>query len=829
MQDEKRQNSPDDVRTRQCPQCGLEVREDVSVCPQDGTVLILPLDQQENLKHKYQFIRTIGSGGMGVIYQARQLILNKMVAVKMLHPHLVSPNALQRFQIEGRAAAALSHPHIVVVHDMGVTDAGLPYIVMDYVEGVTLAQWLEQKGCMPVERALKMFLQVCDALSHAHSRSVLHRDIKPGNIMLVQTAEGIEEARVMDFGIAKLIDEADFGLQHLTKTGESIGSPLYMSPEQARGERIDATSDIYSFGCVMFETLTGTPPFAGKTQMETMLMHINDEPPSLASRGRIFSPRLEEVVAKSLSKSPEARFQSMNELKNELVSLLGKSGRGLGRFIFVQQAQSRTKRWLMPVACLLLVFGAIWWNRPFLADQWCRLCLTLQKASEQRARQGAIERALGNDTHPVNLSVQALGFKLNDRDLPILQKHATIADLNLSATDVADAGLESLKNLKLTRLNLDGTDVHGLAGLESIPSLTDLSLSNTSVGHDGLRSIASLGNLHSLNLSQSSVSDADLQYLRGSPNLQNVNLSHCLHVTSGAVEALRKSLNPTCNLSYTNGYQYHLEAQKQFDEHNLPAAIQLSTAAQASFLSQRNFFQYRIAVYFCGTCFNALHRFKEAAAMYEDAIKNVQAFNPKSNVLADMYFQQGFAYDNASEYEKALQCHLKVAQLLKGFESNDLTVDNLLWLAQDYKSLTQYDRALQIALEARKHFNGAPPANRTAVAGALESVIAEIYRLKLEPEQALPHSIEALKLLDSVPSFKTSPTVFNAQSELLSDYAMLRRFGDAEKMIKDFLTQPAPNGWRRRQYEALIDNLTAQNKLDEAEHYKLELQKLPPQ
>jgi serine/threonine-protein kinase len=234
---------------------------------------------------------------MGVIYKARHLILNKFVAIKTLHTHLVSPSAIRRFQVEGKAESLLSHPNIVSFHDLGVTQSGQPYIIMEYIDGETLAEVLRREGQLPLPRFLKIFWQICDGLSLAHKKSILHRDIKPTNIMLVHD-RGEDEVRIMDFGIAKMMDDTTAGAQQITKTGDMVGSPIYMSPEQARGLQTDQRSDLYSLGCVMYESLTGSPPFHGNTALDTVLMHLDSKPVPMkeASLGREVDPRIERVV-----------------------------------------------------------------------------------------------------------------------------------------------------------------------------------------------------------------------------------------------------------------------------------------------------------------------------------------------------------------------------------------------------------------------------------------------------------------------------------------------------------------------------------------------------
>ncbi len=284
------------------------------------------------LARNYEILALIGSGGMSVVYKARHKLMKSLAAIKMLHAHLLShQKTLQRFQQEAQAVKTLSHPNIVYVSDFGVTDDGQPYLVMDYLEGISLSELIRRQGKVEVERALHILTQTCDALSHAHGKGIIHRDLKPSNIMLVRQEADNDFVKIVDFGIAKLGEETQQG-QHLTQTGEVFGSPPYMSPEQCLGSKLDARSDVYSFGCVMYEALTGLAPFKGESSLATMHKHLNDtpQPLSLAGLDPRLAARLDAIVFKCLEKEPDKRYQTMQDVRAQLLQLQegGKIGRG---------------------------------------------------------------------------------------------------------------------------------------------------------------------------------------------------------------------------------------------------------------------------------------------------------------------------------------------------------------------------------------------------------------------------------------------------------------------------------------------------------------------
>jgi len=280
---------------------------------------------------RYEILSCIGSGGMGAVYLARQTVIERLVALKLLLPQRgLDELSLRRLRQEARAASQLAHPNIVRVFDFGVWE-DIPYLAMEYVDGRSLQQIIRENGPLDVEKAAHIFVQACDGLEVAHEQGVIHRDLKPGNIIIANNGTGQDHVKIVDFGIAKLARSESADDIHLTRTGEVVGSPPYMSPEQCLGRSLDQRSDIYSMGCVMYEVLTGHPPFRGATFVEIGAKHLGETPPALISA----CPRKKEVellqpiVMKALAKDPEHRFAAMSEMKAALTeaAALMKAGR----------------------------------------------------------------------------------------------------------------------------------------------------------------------------------------------------------------------------------------------------------------------------------------------------------------------------------------------------------------------------------------------------------------------------------------------------------------------------------------------------------------------
>jgi Serine/threonine protein kinase len=227
------------------------------------------------IAERFRIVEKIGGGGMGVVFKAIDQVLKRDVAVKVLDSAYTDQDIL-RFQQEAKACRAFNHPNLLTVLDFGLTGGNQPYLAMEYVSGNTLTNSIKGSQ-LDLHKSVNILMQICDGMSKAHELNIIHRDLKPSNILLTSTADGAILVKVIDFGIAKRIDEE----QKLTTAGVGIGSPLYMSPEQARGEEVDSRCDIYSFGCIGFEMLTGKPPFRGKDAIATMTMHMTHELPAL--------------------------------------------------------------------------------------------------------------------------------------------------------------------------------------------------------------------------------------------------------------------------------------------------------------------------------------------------------------------------------------------------------------------------------------------------------------------------------------------------------------------------------------------------------------------
>lgn len=507
----------------------------IDTCPNDGTKLVIEPSAGKLLFGKYQFLGVVGEGGMSVVYKARHPDLNKIYAVKMLHSHMVGPSAAGRFQQEARAASTINHRNVITIHDYGTSSDGQPYIVMDFLEGEDLSDRIRKRGPMPAEQAIELFIQICDGLACAHKKGIVHRDLKPSNVVLCdETDDGNFVPKLVDFGIAKVVaestgnsDQASSSGPALTRTGEVLGSPPYMSPEQCKGLQLDARTDIYSFGCLMFEVLTGHTPFIGENFMEIVFKHMEDPAPALraARPDREFPPRLEALVAKCLAKRRADRFQTMDEVQAELEQVyvdLRNPGRGRGKkttTIAVATVGGALLMGVLVIAGLSLMKHTQPAPPPVPvavtpAEPASSFDMDLARAAVQSRKSGNLitldSNSYTDDVMRVVAEyndIEALDLKgsaITDKGLAFLSKskspikHLNLDELNFVTSD----GMRYLTGFPLEWLNIQQTDVkdEGIRELGKIKTLTDLELARVDFGLDGLKALATLPKLDTLDV-----------------------------------------------------------------------------------------------------------------------------------------------------------------------------------------------------------------------------------------------------------------------------------------------------------------------------------------
>lgn len=516
-----------------------------------------PADLLEKLGSRYSELEFLDRGGMGAIYRAHDRILDKQVAIKTMACH--SNDNLLRFQSEARIASQLEHPAIVRTLDFGITESNLPYLIMDFVPGKSLERILEESGPFAWENAAGIAARIAGAMAFAHSKGISHRDLKTSNILI----DG-SRITVIDFGLAREFEGNDGeDSQRLTSLGAIVGSPLYMSPEQAHGEAGDHRSDIYSLGCILFRTLTGRAPFESDDYLT--LMKLKDGPPPRLEPpdgSSSWPGRLAEIVERALATAPEDRYQSMTELENDLSELLAQEASGPHAALPASGARNglRMPSLKMPSRNVLLGMAASFFLLA-LAGIYLYLSLPgqiLRKSGPVKFQETqfmgekigrfSIERDPEFDRIACLTAINPA--EITDVDLAVLP--AEIADarehdkrvegLDLSRTRVEGSGLRFLHKQGLKAIDLDDTAIEPeyLPYLKYLKGERLISLSGVRITPAHIKALSTIGKIHDLRLNRcATINDAIATEL-ASMKIRMLGLSGS-KITASILDKLDKS------------------------------------------------------------------------------------------------------------------------------------------------------------------------------------------------------------------------------------------------------------------------------------------------
>ncbi|CAN5319740.1 hypothetical protein BH10CYA1_BH10CYA1_29210 [soil metagenome] len=492
---------------------------------------------------RYRVISLLGRGGMGVVYKVEQIFLGKELALKTIDRHLMSDITVRRFKAEARAAFAVDHPNIVSVHDFGLFEDETPFLVMEIVQGETLSDRLK-RGTLSVEEAIPIYIQVCFGLAHAHESGVVHRDIKPSNIMLLtDVPEGIETGvKILDFGIAKLAQSEGGEVQALTRTGEIFGSPLYMSPEQCSGGKVDHRADVYSLGCVIFESMTGTPPFIGENALLTMMMHQTAPIPTLkeGSLGAEFPPELERVVSLMLAKNPDDRYQNLGEAAHDLAALKRGEKLQLSPTLKPKSSSRNTQ-----VGVLKLDKHSFY--KSMFALAFTTFAISSGLTYVTHANQIAVQRhEIVSRVQPVpadpkimkeeesaifkkdianSANVFESKYLASDSNMNFFEKYTLAQTINIEGCSITDSGIAFLKDSKILVLSLSRCNIDKVDNIAKLKYLQNLDLTKTQVDDGAIPLLAKLKMLRSLSLKNCNITENGLRKICPSTSLISIELT----------------------------------------------------------------------------------------------------------------------------------------------------------------------------------------------------------------------------------------------------------------------------------------------------------------
>lgn len=514
------------VTTRQCPRCGMVVSAKTARCPQDGTDLLVNDDKEvladATLAHKYEFVKQIGEGGMGAVFEVRHRMMHKPMAIKIIHNSMNSPSGLKRFKREAETAMLLRHPGIVAVHDFGISEHNQAFIVMDYVAGEALQTWVHQHGPLQLQPAVQMFERLADALQHAHEQGIIHRDIKPANIMVEGQPDGKLQARIVDFGIAKVYADATDGT--LTATGEVVGSPVYMSPEQMAGTELQAVSDVYSLGATLFFALTGRAPHQADNVMQIMHKKMFEAPPRLRDCIKADYPdSLDDLFHRALARDAERRYKSMAQMREALLAVAADLRAGVkgGRRSSASNNPARTvKQFKLPHPVVMVSAIAIAMIVGLVGY------LEIKGVYHEPAKTLPQTSPLAVPAPPVVAQKKKVEFKsitMGEREL---------------ATIVAQKGC---RTLRLNNVRF-APNLKWAEAFAKMPNLTALALIQAGpITESDCAQLAKSQTIKYLDLSGTNVTDACLSKLASSPSLTHLYLYNAVNVTGEFVKSFHNS------------------------------------------------------------------------------------------------------------------------------------------------------------------------------------------------------------------------------------------------------------------------------------------------
>jgi len=467
----------------------------------------LPLDGDAFPVDRYKPVKVTGQGGSGTVYLSRDRLLGKLVAIKVLR--FKETESLVAFQNEAKTTSKLNHPNIVKVFDFGVTGGGTPYMVMEHISSQSLERLIAQDGALKTSLALSIMSQIADALAYAHENHILHRDLKPGNILIVEE-QGRLRAKLIDFGVAKL-QESERDTLRINNT-TLVGTPAYMSPDQPRGLKYTEQSEIYSLGCVLFEALSGRPPFVVDSPLETIARHAKDPVPRLdehSSSDGETTGALNELIKKCLDKEPDNRFESSSALKHAIdaINVSGSStetnsprpGTASGA------AKPLEKNPIVPFAIFFILAIVAVFAMAFLQPRSQKTKAAKAQKVQQVHRESSTQR-------------EVFEFSKNGSSCRVAGV-AYDEDFEWLADNKAGVLTELVVGGWQTSTPQDAFTERGYLAIAKLKELKILHLSNCAVPltDRSFEEIAALKNLHTLYLVQSEITDSQLQYLKDSP------------------------------------------------------------------------------------------------------------------------------------------------------------------------------------------------------------------------------------------------------------------------------------------------------------------------
>ncbi|MGD9682879.1 MAG: protein kinase [Candidatus Obscuribacterales bacterium] len=699
----------------------------------EAAALELPADSFPT--GRYRPLQRLGSGASGEVYKAYDLLLKKLVAVKVLRS--LTEAQMVSFQEEARATSKLNHPGVVRLLDFDVTPGGAPYMVLDFVDGTVLSEYLEENGPIPWSVCCDIAIKLCEALSYAHDHGVLHRDIQPGNVILSWSA-GVLSVHLIDFGLAKIIQDRP-DPQNIPEGAPTLaGTPFYMSADTARGLPYDRRSEVYSLGCVIFEMLAGRPPFLGGSPLETLAMHAEQDPPDLGllAGDESIPDWLRSVVDRCLAKDPDYRYASMEDMLADLRASTQEATEYCQEKTEYCQEKTRGSRTFLPVPTFLPVLALV------LAAMAgvCVFSGTREGGGPLPERE--VERPIielkPSDLHncydPATRKLVAR-MLVDDDNCASLSEFGDAIEIDLSMGSVSDKVFSQIKSPRLRILNLSDTNVRTLENIDRLESLETLYLGNTPVDNHSLLKLAGLPNLKGIDLSRTEIDRGAIASILKLDGLVSLDVRQTALSQKDAAAIARAM--PGCTVNFRKPVQQvnqleltELMQQKRFSEviarmDRLIESVEKAQGKDAKVLA----FAYGIR----GQSFLLDGRLDEARVSLDRAINICHRRGEKVWLIPALQSRCSLAaLDNRSEEQIRLARELCQAVEKRYGDSPELVINEA--------NLANVLRARDHKQESMEHYRRA-----VAIGEGLESPSPTSVRLVTWSAQQLCHDSRARK------------------------------------------------------------------------------------
>lgn len=496
----------------------------------------------------YTFLSLMGRGASGAVYRALDRNLNREVAIKTIYSKFTDAQVLLRFEQEAKILSTLKHPNIVEVLVYGITQDNCPYMVMTFVDGHSLSDQIAADGRIPFEKTVKLFIDICDGMVHVHNRGILHRDLKPDNIMLVNPDAESPTPVIVDFGVGKLERSSEEGA--LTKKGSIIGTPIYMSPEQLLGKSVDARCDIYSTGCMIFECLTGTKPFEGKSELDIVR---RKQQGSIQSMDKIpedeLPSSLKEIVRKCLAPNAVDRYQSMQELRGALQLLAPNDERTITLHIdntSLKESAPKVPRGAYIALLSLALVSLV----AFLIVQGISIMASRDVSPIDRPMREAIckehvtDLALPLFEQPLAIEKGILKHQgTTDDDLRKFAKYRRFQAMKIDGSNASGKGFEALTNLPIRSIEVNNSPLtqEGVRALSKIKELSYLKFrGNQILTRYDLKDLAKKPNLSTLVIESCGLTNDSLTTLPEFPKLRSLDLANNRNLTDDCLPTIKR-------------------------------------------------------------------------------------------------------------------------------------------------------------------------------------------------------------------------------------------------------------------------------------------------